>query len=253
MNWGRYKMVQMKNFVNRMNSDSEYYDENIELIRNPEIPAEYSEIRSDIKKAYDVCKEKIATRSYFAHSQQYGMDLEMAGTFMSILNRNGFTVRDASDDEIWLYINRFIIPDIIMDRFPYYTKDGRAGLNPDRFYANRRRYYGKMLWWYLYLSWQDTGEGFDADLVATVKLLRYNQSDDISQIVERSGREGYPIVVYNEIITHYSGMMKQDMVPGNLLSRVLHLNIARMQITEPELMSGGVSEYVSQLFQEVSK
>lgn len=249
MEWERLSLKEMSDFVNKMNSDVVFYNDNIDSIKNPNPPEPYSHIHDILKKTYDSYNARQFRKSKDARSREYGLDLEMAGAIFRIFHEYNLTVKDASDNEIWMYINRYVMSDIILDR--YEVKGDENKLNVDRFYYNSRRFYPKMLWWYIYLSWQTTGKGFVEDLDSTLILLKNNMSDDISQLIERAGEGGYSVDIYREIMKQYSMKTNDGIFVDNLLRNVLKLNIVRMENTEPELSEDGLSAYVSELFEEV--
>ena len=251
MNWRREPLRKVKEFVDKMNSDPSFYDENIESLRCPVLDEPYATIRNELKTSYDLCMRKYSNKEYETRSQEYGVDLEMAGAIYSILNRYGFTPKDASDQEIWLYFNRRVIPDIIIDRFKNSATERRPKLSPDRFFENQRRYYMSMLWWFIFISWQETNNGFQMSLDRTLDMLKKCQSDDISQLIVRAGIVGYPLTVYKEIMKQYCDHCLNGTQTDGLLSKVLQLNIIYMVNTEPDLIETGLPGYVSDLFYEV--
>ena len=252
MDWNRCSKSEVKEFVDRMNRDTTFYDENIGYVLDPKPSNVYSIIHERLKACYLECKSNISNGTYNRYkSSEYALDLEMGRGIMVVFHDYGFSPRDASDDEIWLYINRYVIPDIVFDRFSKNNSKRRPELVPDRFYDNSRRFYPKMLWWYYYISWQDVSDDWYECLEATKEILRNNQSNDISQLIERAGT-GYPIAIYKEIMAQYAEVVKNRHSADDLLSKILKLNIVHMQSIEPELMPGGISNYVSGLFSEVS-
>ena len=251
MDWNRCSKSEVKEFVDRMNRDGQFYDENIRQILDPQPGDVYSTIHERLRSRYLECKSKISNGEYKDYrSAEYAMDLDMGHEIMIVLHDYEFTPRDASDDEIWLYFNRYVIPDIIFDRFSKGEAKRRPELVPDRFYDNSRRFYPKMLWWYYYISWQPVSEDWYECLKTTKDILRNNQSNDISQLIERAGT-GYPLAVYKEIMEQYAIVVRNRRSTDDLLNKVLKLNIVRMQSIEPELMPGGISDYVHGLFEEV--
>lgn len=251
MEWNRTTKVEVQDFVTRMNSDQRFYDENINQILEPQTSDVYKTIHDRLKIKYVECKTKVENGQYSGYrSPEYGMDLEMGYETMVVLHDYGFSPRDAADDEIWLYMNRYVVPDIIFDRFVKRGLESRPKLVPDRFYENNRRYYLKMLWWYYYISWQEVSDDWYECLEVTTTILRGNQSNDISQLIERAG-SGYPLAVYKEIMRQYAERVSTGNFVEDTLSKVLKLNIVYMQSIEPELVPGGVQAYVRGLFIEV--
>ena len=90
----------------------------------------------------------------------------------------------------------------------------------------------------------------EAYVDAVEQLHHSNNANEISQLVERAGSGGYRVELFREIIRYYDTNISQKkrIEEKNLLSRVLQLNIARSQIVEPDLVPGGVAEYVKSLF-----
>ena len=251
MDWNRTTKMEVQDFVTKMNNDPEFYDENIHQILEPQNSDVYAMIHDRLRMKYMECKTKVENGRYSEYrSPEYGMDMEMGRETMIVLHDYGFSPRDAADDEIWLYMNRYVVPDIVYDRFVKRGAESRPKLVPDRFYDNNRRFYLKMLWWYFYISWQKISDDWDECLEATVSVLKRNQSNDISQLIERAGN-GYPIVVYKEIMRQYAERISKYGPSDDLLSKVLKLNIVYMQSMEPELIPGGVNKYVHDLFNEV--
>ena len=86
---------------------------------------------------------------------------------------------------------------------------------------------------------------------STIEILKNNGSDDISQLVERIGPGGYPVEICREIMKQYSVYAALPTCRPHLLSKVLHLNLMKLQNYEPELSESGIEEYVRGLFEKV--
>jgi len=142
----------------------------------------------------------------------------------------------ASDDDIWRYIQMRVVPDIIFERWS--EGEGKNRINDSRFWRDPRRIWLKTLWWYIHLSLQNES------LEETKSILQHNGSDDISQLVERSG-SGYRIELYRSIMRRYSTADRSD---GKLLRKVLKLNVIRCATVEPLFASDDIIEYVEDLF-----
>lgn len=176
--------------------------------------------------------------STYTSRSNYACDLKFAIGAYTIFGNHGMTDADASDDDIWRYIQMDLIPDVINNRWP--GKDC-SGINDDRMWRNSRRIWLKTLWWYVHLSKQDTME-------ETYEILKSNSSDDISQLIERSGC-GYRIDLYRELMRQYAMHDHRN----NLLRRVLRLNTATCGAIEPLLCRGGINEYVASLFDQLKE
>ena len=161
----------------------------------------------------------------------YNFDLLFAIKLYEILGtNNNFCNRVASDDDVWRFLSIRVIPDIVHSRW---------GMNETR-YITSRRIWLKNIWWYIHLSWNGSSK-------RTYEILKNNTTDTIQQLVERPG-VGYYVSLYREIMFQYSTIND----PSRFLFRkVLKLNTALLPVTYPELISGGIKEYVGYLFRKV--
>ena len=161
----------------------------------------------------------------------YTFDLLFAIKLYEILGtNNNFCNRVASDDDVWRFLSIRVIPDIVHSRW---------GMNEAR-YMTSRRIWLKNLWWYIHLSW-------NGDTERTYEILKNNTTDTVLQLVERPG-VGYYVSLYREIMLQYSCINDPS---RTLFRKVLKLNTALLPVTYPELISGGIKEYVSYLFRKV--
>ena len=166
-----------------------------------------------------------------AENLGYDFDLLFAIRLYDILGlNNNFSNRAASNDEIWRFLSIRVIPDIVHSRW---------GMNEAR-YMTSRRIWLKNLWWYIHLSW-------NGDTERTYEILKNNSTDTVLQLVERPG-VGYYVSLYREIMLRYSCINDPS---RTLFRKVLKLNTALLPVTYPELISGGIKEYVSYLFRKV--
>ncbi|MCP3027018.1 DUF6339 family protein [Halobacillus sp. A5] len=190
---------------------------------------EYSGLRESLSKKYIeinnfIDENQVDKREYFI-DLKFGLEL-----FTLLKEQYNFTPRDASDDKVWLYFSMKVIPDIVYKRW---------GLKEERFYKQSRRIWLKTLWWFVYLSWNETKED-------TYLILKDFSTDGIGQLVERSGFHGYRVDLTREIMKQFSeldtGGSKKD-----LFRKVLRLNTARVKSLEPSLTPGGTRSYVKRL------
>lgn len=166
----------------------------------------------------------------------YLFDLDMGLKLYCLLKEEfQFNERLAAQDEIWRYLSLEIFPDLVYQRF---------GLNDQRFYKGTRRIWLKSIWWYIHLSWQGTEE-------KTLSTLRGNSSDELLQLVDRSGSGGYRVDLTREIMKQYR-IYSIKKIP-QLFRRVLKLNTARLNVVEPSLVEGGIQAYVTDLYRYFSK
>jgi hypothetical protein len=195
-----------------------------------DLKPEFKNLRSDILEARDNIFEKYNLDG--AEKLDYRFDLYFGLELFQILNENiKFYNRVAMNDDVWRFLSIEVIPDIVHARW---------GFNEDHFFKTPRRIWLKTIWWYINLSW--TG-----DKESTLELLEDNTTDTILQLVERPGI-GYNIEMYRELMKQYKNY---DDKSRNLFRRVLKLNTAKLLTTSPELMHGGISKYVSDLFEAV--
>ncbi len=212
---------------------------------------EYQKLRTELLNAYKKAKQEVENNSEMKGKKDYYTDLLFALYQYDILKSHGFSVRLASNDQIWIYLCVRVLPDIVHSRYRGTKVKTEGGVeyrnvNEERFWRTRRRIYLKVLWWYIYLSLQldDTGK---EDLEQTFKVLKDNSTDEVVQIVERSGAAGYRVDVYREIMNYYAH--NRDKYDNKRFRHVMVLNTARTQIVEPLLMDGGVKTYVRELFE----
>ena len=247
MNWEKMDRKDAREFYQKLKSDKTFFYEFTESLNHPDLEEPYISIRNRLKARFRHAVEITQRKEQVTRSREYSIDLDMAEEIYAVMSEYGLTVRDAADECVWIYLSVKVIPDIIIDRF---KTPGTPLAHEDRFYANSRRIYPMMLWWYYYIAYQQDS---DNPIQATRKILINNQSDDISQLVERAGSGGYPINIYKHIMAEYARRLVNNRKSDNLLSRALKLNIVQMQSLEPELMYDGLEAYVCDLFDKVEQ
>ena len=132
-------------------------------------------------------------------NNRYQLDLKFGLHLYELLNdKYGMCVRHAATDGIWRYLAVCVAPDLIMKR---YCRDGKE--HPDRFWKKGRRIWFRVLWWYIYLSWQGSAE-------ETYQALKNNSTDEILQMVDRCGRGGYRTSMYREVIHQYAALDPEE-------------------------------------------
>lgn len=195
---------------------------------------EYSSLRNDLMKAMKLTAFDLEIDVKGIKSAGYDFDLNFGLELYTILNENyQMNPRTASDDNVWRYISLKVIPDIVFYRWD---------MNPSRFWKESRRIWLKTLWWYIYLSWQGSVE-------KTYAILKDNTTDEIVQLVERSGSSGYRVETCRKIMEHYGSLEKEEKKRNNqIFRRVMKLNTARTKVVEPALLVGGEKMYVKELF-----
>ena len=204
-------------------------------------PITYMPLREKLVYAYDNLKSSDVLNNAASDKKTYQFEYRYALEVYDILNKEGMSVRTASDDDVWRFITVNVVPDLIYDRWQ--DKNNPRVINADRYYDGTRRIWLKVLWWYIYLCWQGDREMTDA-------VISTNNANEISQLVERVGVGGYRVELFRKIMLYYGTKIaeKTRKQENNLLSRVLHLNIAWSTIIDPDLVSGGVDVYIATLF-----
>ncbi|AID02701.1 hypothetical protein BE24_12040 [Staphylococcus xylosus] len=195
-----------------------------------DVPNEFEELRQKLLKARDDIFKEYQLDG--VEKLDYKFDLLFGIRLFEILNENiKFYNRDAMNDDLWRYLSIKVIPDIVHSRW---------GFNEDHYFKTSRRIWLKTIWWYINLSW--TG-----NIERTYRLLENNTTDTILQLVERPGI-GYNVEMYRELMKQYNSYSDSS---RQLFRRVLKLNTARLLTTSPELVDGGIPQYVEDLFKAV--
>lgn len=219
ISWPTYTLGQAQKDFELLTSDN---------VNQINLSHEFQLVRDELIEARDVIYDKYEFDNGLHN--KYAFDLEFGLALYKTLN-NKIENRDIYLDDVWRFLSIKVTPDIVHARWD---------LNADRFYRMSRRIYLKQLWWYIHLSW-------DTNVKRTYEILKDNTTDTILNLVERPGL-GYNIEMYREIMKQYSNYDDND---RTLLRRVMVLNTARSKNLSPELVDGGVTGYVNQLFKDV--
>lgn len=212
---------------------------------------DYKALRNEVVDYYIRVYQKVSEDKTAYHKREYMTDLYFAIGLYDILKKYSFNVRMASNDQVWIYLSIKVFPDIVHKRYPGGKVKTQSGIeyrhvNEERFWKTKRRIYLKVLWWYIYLSMQKNVSG-EEDLGATFNILKDNSTDEIVQIVERSGPFGYRVDLYRHLMKYYAEHRNQY---GNKeFRKVMVLNTARTQLVEPALMECGINMYIKELFE----
>ena len=189
-----------------------------------ELDPEYKDLRDSLLKALDNIKT----------GQKYTFDYCFGLFLYGILHKNGFTLRDASNDDVWRFLSLSVIPDIVGKRW--------GKIADIRYYKQSGRIWLKTIWWYIHLSWQ-------GDPKTTIKVIENNSTDQILQLVDRSGTKGYYIEVYRKIMYYYwrARTINPDVGEGDF-RKIMTLHTALCRTMEPGLFCSGDDGYVRMLF-----
>ncbi|SFE86804.1 hypothetical protein SAMN05216378_4392 [Paenibacillus catalpae] len=197
--------------------------------------ADYLELREELLQIEMEVKSELQIST--PKGREYAYDLSFGLKLYQVLKKYDMTEAIASDNQIWAYLGVAVIPDIVFKRW--------GAQAHDRFYQSPRRIWLKVLWWYIHLSWQGTEE-------LTRKVLLTNTTDEVVQLVERSGNFGYRIKLCREIMLQYGQFDNETKTrSGQLFRRVMKLNTARLAVIEPALYEGEECGYVTDLFKEI--
>jgi hypothetical protein len=165
-------------------------------------------------------------------TKTYTYDLSIGILLYDLLPPDRFPLRYSADDGVWKFLSIDILPDVVYLRY---------GDNPERYWKTSRRIWLKTLWWYIHLSWQgNTHKTFEA--------IRNLTTDEVVQLVERSGSSGYRVELYREIMKQVSVRMIKNEPSRKIFRALMKLNTAKIFSIEPELTENGLEGYVSKLF-----
>jgi len=200
-------------------------DNSEEYIRH-ELDPDFKELRNQLLTDF----KKIVTAHQYTTDYRFGLFL------FARLKERGFTVRDAADDDKWRYLSLCVIPDIVASRWGKY-KD-------IRFYKQSSRIWLKTIWWYIYLSWQN-------NLEKTIDVIKDNTTDQILQLVDRIGKNGYYVEAYRKIMFYYwKARQNNSGIGEDEFRQIMTLHTATCKTIEPELCEGGADGYARMLFEK---
>lgn len=218
--------------VNRASKDFENLEVKAKSIEPIKAGDEFDSLRNELLTARDEIFDKYGFD--FVNKLEYQFDLLYGIELYEILNKQkGFTNRVATSDDVWRYLSICVIPDVVHPRW---------GLNEARYFKEPRRIWLKTIWWYVHLSWQGSKE-------QTYETLRNNTTDTIVQLVERPNL-GYYVDLYRELMSQYS---KVNDSSRNIFRKAMKLNTARLMTVSPELVTGGIKQYVTDLLNDAKE
>ena len=196
-----------------------------------QLNSDYLDIRNYLVEKYHELKHA----GYKDYKLDYRFSLLLYDYFHQ---KEWMTDRIAADYEFWSYIALIVIPDLVFDRF---------GAEDDRhYYAKGLRIWPYTLYWYVHLSWQGNIEYTD-------KILSSPRccSDTILNLVERPGRNGTYVNLYRSLMFHFVNCSPTKSVDNIKLFRsIMKLALAKPQVIDPDLCTGGVSKYAKDIVQE---
>ena len=192
-------------------------------------------LSEELDKEYlDLRKRLLHGFGYIKSTQKYAQDYQSGLVLYKVLAESGFTMRDASNDDVWRFLSLCVIPDIVGKRW--------GKMAEIRYYKQSGRIWLKTIWWYIHLSWQ-------GDLKSTGEIIEKNTTDQILQLVDRSGLKGYYIDVYRKIM-HYYHIARQlnPEVGEEEFRKIMTLHTAMCRTVEPGLCEGEEDGYVRMIY-----
>lgn len=225
MKWEELNKEQSQEEYNRFCDSNE-----VECLEN------YKPLRNDLIQLFNetlqeraLCLEDIQTKNC-AYQIDYTFGVKLYELFA---NKYQMSLRAAATDGVWRYLSVKVVPDIVALR---YGKD-----HPDRFWKKPKRLWLRVIWWYVFLSWQGNKE-------TTINVLKDNSTDEILQLVDRCGRGGYRVSLYREFMKMYSELDVAERRQKRIFRRMMVLNTAKVQVVEPALVDGGERKYIDELY-----
>lgn len=201
----------------------------------PACPENYRNLRDEILNLFVCTLSEIGIDPVDIESKNnsYQVDYIFGLKLYQLLNNNyNMSIRTASSEGVWRCLSVCVVPDLVEMRY---------GLDhPDRFWKKSKRIWLRVLWWYIHLSWQGDEE-------STRDVLKDNSTDEILQLVDRCGRNGYRVDLYREIMKQYADIDVNERRKDNVFRRIMVLNTAKVQVIEPALVDGGEIKYVDDL------
>lgn len=217
------------------NNDAELYYIEYCLTGDVSCPHEFLELRNDICNLFSstLAEIGIGPERISKGNNSYQVDYLFGIRLFVLLNdKYGMSIRTASTAGVWKFLSLCVAPDVVAMRY--------GNNHPDRFWKKSKRIWFRVLWWYIYLSWQG-----DAEL--TAEVLQNNSTDEILQLVDRCGRGGYRVELYRELMHQYAELDVSERRKKQVFCKVMVLNTARTQVIEPGLVDGGEKQYISEL------
>ena len=196
--------------------------------------SQYTNIRNKLNQYYEETLSELGLTKDTLSQKKYQFDCLFAMKLYKLFMNEEYYIgeREASNDNIWRYIQLFVVPDIIINRWGF-EKEARI-------YKQSNRLYLKCLWWYVHLS-------YDGENTKEILMSDNFSTDTIVQFTERTGRKGYQIALYRGII-YYACKYKLNIEE---FRRLMKLNSAKLKVINPYLVDGGIESYVKSLIKIV--
>lgn len=205
------------------------------------VPEEYLPLRESICKLF-----KSLGGTTIESTKMSPIDIHIGLELYEELGQLGFSVTDATNDDVWRFISVKVFPDITYCRYPTPEKAQREKgqrINQKRFFSGKWRIWLKTLWWYIYLSWQGTS-------YETKAILEGNGSNTLSHFIETPGR-GHRVDCNRMLMKEYA--RRKPRVTPKMFDAAMKLYGAECRVVEPALTSGGVAGYCRRLFDTIER
>lgn len=217
---------------------ADYEDNNECIIDSSSLTTEEKELRHKFARHFAVKKE-------LQSEDDFPLGMLLYTDWLSCGDK--IDLRIASDDGFWRNLTCRVVPDYVFRRWPSkMNPEGSLKWNLERFYAKPQRNWLKIIWWMCHLSWQ-------GDEYSTKNSLDKLGSDPMSQVVERTGRGGYNVDLYRQIIAHATSdkhPLKMDI--KGAIRRAMRVHTLRVKTVIPEFHKDGLDGYVNSLFNSES-
>ena len=168
--------------------------------------------------------------------KKYFTDVYMGLYIYEYFSRmENFNLRCASDEGFWNYLTLKIAPDIVAERW------GKE--KEERYWKKPARNWFRIMWWYVYMSWQ----GNIDDTRALLELDCFD-TDTILNLAERTGRKGAYIDATRIIMRKWGQIYSNGKkINGDMFRTIMKLHTAEIMVVEPCLCENGVEGYVDSL------
>lgn len=227
MEWKELSKNDAKKYYETHLIQNEFKDKN-------DYDIKYANLKNKLEQYYNETRIELGIFNENMSIKNYKFDYLFAIKLYKLLTSDEFYMgeREASNDNIWRYIQLYIVPNIIIKRW---------GIeNAVHLYTQSNRLYLKCLWWYVHLS-------YDGENTKEILMSENFSTDTIVQFTERTGKKGYQIALYRGII--YNAYKYK--LNNAEFRKLMKLNSAKIKIINPFLVEGGIDSYVKSLIKIV--
>ena len=228
----QFKTVDKQRLISRYNHVLEEHVANENLLNPLEL-----ELRTVLMNKYNECIDLIQNEKY-RFDVLLGMEL-----YLFLTNHtDNFSPLLESNYDFWRYVAVYIIPEIVGARWGFD--------NMTHFYTGAGHIYPNQIYWYIKLSWQGTIEN-------TFEILKDNTTDEIMNLVDRTGKIGINSDLYRYWMKVYSTFPKNKRIVTKNVTKNISLfravcikNTLKSTVIVPEIYKNGYKGYVDMLFED---